>query len=80
MYGFANATDFALVVENWTQEQRRNCLDQFYRDRENALLEVELAMLKQEEEKTKSGIVWSSDDRGDGENDDDDDDDDDDEL
>lgn len=33
-FGFANATDFALVAESWTQEQRRNCLDSFYRRRE----------------------------------------------
>jgi SNF2 family DNA or RNA helicase len=30
-FGFADATEFALVVEGWTQEQRRNCLDKFYR-------------------------------------------------
>lgn len=29
-FGFADATEFALVVEGWTQEQRRNCLDTFY--------------------------------------------------
>jgi len=32
-FGFANATEFALVVESWTQAQRRNCLDKFYRIR-----------------------------------------------
>ncbi|KAM0285652.1 hypothetical protein ACHAQH_001358 [Verticillium albo-atrum] len=37
-FGFANATEFALVVENWTQEQRRNCLETFYRIREGKLL------------------------------------------
>lgn len=45
-FGFNNATDFALVVESWTQEQRRNCLDTFYRSREVKLLERELAELK----------------------------------
>ncbi|KAK1760535.1 switch 2 [Echria macrotheca] len=47
-FGFNNATDFALVVESWTQEQRRNCLDTFYRSREVKLLERELAELKAE--------------------------------
>lgn len=35
--GFASATDFALVVESWSQETRRKCLDTFYRKREEAL-------------------------------------------
>ena len=38
-FGFAGATDFALVVEGWTQEQRRNCLEMFYRVREGRVLE-----------------------------------------
>ena len=29
-FGFADAVEFALVVESWTQAQRRNCLDKFY--------------------------------------------------
>jgi hypothetical protein len=33
-FGFPNATEFALVVESWTQEQRRNCLEEFYKRRE----------------------------------------------
>ncbi|KAK3944088.1 P-loop containing nucleoside triphosphate hydrolase protein [Diplogelasinospora grovesii] len=41
-FGFPNATDFALVVESWTQEQRRNCLDTFYRIREVKLLEEQI--------------------------------------
>lgn len=32
-FGFEDATEFALVVESWTQAQRRNCLDKFYRIR-----------------------------------------------
>ncbi|GAB7355714.1 hypothetical protein MBLNU459_g6413t1 [Dothideomycetes sp. NU459] len=32
-YGYNDATEFALVVEGWTQSQRRDCLDKFYRDR-----------------------------------------------
>ncbi|KAI0006555.1 P-loop containing nucleoside triphosphate hydrolase protein [Xylariaceae sp. FL0662B] len=32
-FGFAGATEFALAVESMTQEQRRNCLDLFYRKR-----------------------------------------------
>jgi superfamily II DNA/RNA helicase len=38
MFGIANATEFALLVEGWTQEQRRNCLEKFYRMRREALL------------------------------------------
>jgi len=37
-FGFADATEFALVVEGWTQEQRRNCLDKFYLGRRVKLL------------------------------------------
>ncbi|KAK4168096.1 switch 2 [Cladorrhinum sp. PSN259] len=50
-FGFSSATDFALVVESWTQEQRRNCLDGFYRRREVELLERELEELKKEGER-----------------------------
>ncbi|MCJ1476268.1 hypothetical protein MMC13_004934 [Lambiella insularis] len=32
-FGFMDATEFALVVEGWTQAQRRSCLDRFYRIR-----------------------------------------------
>lgn len=32
-FGFSTATEFALVVEGMTQEQRRNCLDTFYKRR-----------------------------------------------
>jgi len=32
-FGYEDVTEFALVVEGWTQEQRRNCLERFYRDR-----------------------------------------------
>ncbi|OLN86442.1 Switch 2 [Colletotrichum chlorophyti] len=40
-FGFASATEFALVVGSWTQEQRRNCLETFYRIREGKLLAEE---------------------------------------
>ncbi|KAK4127320.1 hypothetical protein N657DRAFT_641307 [Parathielavia appendiculata] len=57
-FGFANATDFALVVESWTQEQRRNCLDTFYRVREVRVLDGELAELKRrEKEEDVDGAV-----------------------
>ncbi len=39
--GFANAIDFALVVESWTQEERRTSLDTFYRKSETRFLENE---------------------------------------
>ncbi|EPE05459.1 dna excision repair protein [Ophiostoma piceae UAMH 11346] len=38
--GFATSTDFALVVEGWTPEQRRECLESFYRKREQRLREI----------------------------------------
>ena len=41
--GFVNATEFALVVEGWSQEARNNCLNAFYRKRQAALLEAEEA-------------------------------------
>ncbi|KAI1081465.1 P-loop containing nucleoside triphosphate hydrolase protein [Whalleya microplaca] len=36
-FGFPGATEFALAVEGMTQEQRRNCLELFYRKRVEAL-------------------------------------------
>ncbi|OAA63029.1 DNA excision repair protein [Cordyceps fumosorosea ARSEF 2679] len=36
-FGFATAQDFALVVEGWTQEERRNCLDTFYKRRQEKI-------------------------------------------
>ena len=39
-FGFDSATDFALIVEGWTQEQRRNCLDTFYKERKERLAEL----------------------------------------
>jgi len=60
-FGFSNATDFALVVETWTQEQRRNCLDKFYRAREVKLLEKELDELKQQTVQTAQTASASED-------------------
>ncbi|KAK4953000.1 hypothetical protein LTR10_008705 [Elasticomyces elasticus] len=37
-FGYGDVTEFALVVEGWTQEQRRNCLDEFYRERRGVLM------------------------------------------
>lgn len=37
-FGYASATQFAVVVQGWTQEQRRDCLDTFYRRRMEKLL------------------------------------------
>lgn len=36
-HGYDDVTDFALVVEGWTQEQRRDFLDHFYGQRRRAL-------------------------------------------
>ena len=35
--GYVSAIEFALVVENWTQAQRRSCLARFYRKRRRLL-------------------------------------------
>lgn len=40
-FGFANATEFALVVEGWTQKQRTDCLERFYLKRKDRLVELE---------------------------------------
>jgi DNA excision repair protein ERCC-6-like 2 len=48
MFGFDSVTDFALIVEGWTQEQRRNCLDKFYRMRKERLAELEVERAKAE--------------------------------
>ena len=36
-FGFLNTTEFALAVEGWSQETRRDCLDVFYRRRAEKL-------------------------------------------
>ena len=36
-FGFDDATQFASIVEQWTQAQRRACLDRFYKSRREAL-------------------------------------------
>jgi DNA excision repair protein ERCC-6-like 2 len=62
-FRFPCATEFALVVESWTQEQRRNCLDGFYKRREAILRgEGEKSAARQEvagvkEEKAKEEKV-----------------------
>ncbi|KAG6359261.1 hypothetical protein INS49_012782 [Diaporthe citri] len=43
-FGYRSATEFAVVVQGWTQSQRRDCLDTFYRKR----LEKVLGEFKQE--------------------------------
>lgn len=43
-YGYASATEFAVAVQGWTQEQRRDFLDTFYRRR----MEKVLGSFKQE--------------------------------
>lgn len=41
-FGFDTVTEFALVVEQMTQQERRDALDAFYRKRMKKLLEAEL--------------------------------------
>jgi DNA excision repair protein ERCC-6-like 2 len=36
-FGYDDVAEFALVVEGWTQGQRRDCLEKFYRDRRGKL-------------------------------------------
>ena len=36
-FGFSDVVEFALVVEGWTQAQRRTCLDRFYKIRKKEL-------------------------------------------
>lgn len=47
-FGFASATEFAFVVEGWTQKQRTDCLERFYLKRRERL--VELDREREEEE------------------------------
>ncbi|KAG9231955.1 DNA excision repair protein-like protein [Amylocarpus encephaloides] len=37
-FGFESAREFALVVEGWTQKQRRDCLERFYLKRRDFLV------------------------------------------
>lgn len=41
-FGFETATEFALVVEGWTQKQRRDCLERFYLKRKERLAEMDV--------------------------------------
>ncbi|KAH6674332.1 P-loop containing nucleoside triphosphate hydrolase protein [Halenospora varia] len=54
-FGFANATEFALVVEGWTQKQRTDCLERFYLKRRERIAELEVENSRLSEV-TQSGI------------------------
>lgn len=45
--GFGSATEFALVVEGWTQAQRRRCLEKWYRKRREVLEKKEMEDVKE---------------------------------
>ncbi|KAI9641856.1 hypothetical protein NHQ30_009723 [Ciborinia camelliae] len=47
-FGFASATEFALVVEGWTQKQRTDCLERFYLKRKERLAELDQEKLEKE--------------------------------
>ena len=47
-FGFASATEFALVVEGWTQKQRTDCLERFYLKRKERLAELGLENIRSE--------------------------------
>ena len=51
-FGFASATEFAFVVEGWTQKQRRDCLERFYLKRRERL-----AALDAEKEKGPGSTI-----------------------
>jgi DNA excision repair protein ERCC-6-like 2 len=53
-FGFNDATEFALVVESWTQEQRRNCLEKFYRIRRREILGIEKSTKHESQKRVKS--------------------------
>lgn len=54
-FGFESATEFALVVENWTQEQRRGCLEAFYGRRRERVGELERG--KEREKREVAGLA-----------------------
>lgn len=56
-FRFVNATEFALVVENWSQEARRNCLDTFYKRRVATLIKEGLVQVQEEETEKKKEEV-----------------------
>jgi hypothetical protein len=49
-FGYADATEFALVVENMTQAQRRECLDKWYQERRNVLLSQDVKVQAKDEQ------------------------------
>ncbi|CAD0114146.1 unnamed protein product [Aureobasidium uvarum] len=48
-YGFADATEFALVLEGWSEQKKTDCLNRFYRHRRK-VLEGESSGGEEEEE------------------------------
>ncbi|KAI9875082.1 MAG: hypothetical protein M1830_008893 [Pleopsidium flavum] len=48
-FGFSDATEFALVVEGWTQAQRRNCLEKFYRSRREKVAQTDEGMIGEQD-------------------------------
>ena len=61
-FGYASATEFAVVVQSWTQEQRRNVLDVFYKGRQKMLIGK---FKKEENIDEKVGLVKAEDVRDD---------------
>lgn len=55
-FGYVSVTDFALAVEQMTQEERRDTLDSFYRKRMATLLKEELERGKDTDE-SKVGVL-----------------------
>lgn len=55
MWGFENATEFAVVVEGWTQVQRRDCLDRFYALRRKDLVGKGRGMEVEESRRRQKG-------------------------
>lgn len=59
MFGIEDVREFALVVEGWTQEQRRDALDKFYKMRRDTVAkgkEIKLEDIEPEELTTGAGF------------------------
>lgn len=56
-FGFASATEFAFVVEEWTQKQRRDCLERFYLKRREQVAELEA---EKEKERGSTEVVYGN--------------------
>ncbi len=54
-FGFGSASEFALVVEGWTQKQRTSCLEHFYLKRKEKLASPDVKAEEEEEKRAPDG-------------------------